>query len=81
LRKIVECFAQGSIAQAIGTNPANAVLAAQPRRGVNVYAPVASPVQLAGQGSPGGNQAHNNMQPYQVLNFVIALQGIFPPRS
>ena len=29
----------------------------------------------------GGNQPHNNMQPYQVLNFVIALQGIFPPRS
>lgn len=29
----------------------------------------------------GGGQAHNNMQPYEVLNFVIALQGIFPPRS
>jgi microcystin-dependent protein len=29
----------------------------------------------------GGGQPHNNMQPYQVLNFVIALQGIFPPRS
>jgi len=26
----------------------------------------------------GGSQAHNNMQPYLVLNFVIALQGIFP---
>lgn len=29
----------------------------------------------------GGDHSHNNMQPYQVLNFVIALQGIFPPRS
>jgi microcystin-dependent protein len=29
----------------------------------------------------GGNQPHNNMQPYEVLNFVIALQGVFPPRS
>jgi microcystin-dependent protein len=28
--------------------------------------------------STGGNQAHANMQPYLVLNFVIALQGIFP---
>jgi microcystin-dependent protein len=26
----------------------------------------------------GGSQAHNNMMPYLVLNFVIALQGIFP---
>lgn len=26
----------------------------------------------------GGNQPHQNMSPYLVLNFVIALQGIFP---
>src|SRR4051794_9296355 len=26
----------------------------------------------------GGSQAHNNMQPYNTLNFCIALQGIFP---
>ena len=29
----------------------------------------------------GGGQPHNNMQPYQVLNFCIALQGIFPSRN
>ena len=29
----------------------------------------------------GGDLPHNNMQPYQVLNFCIALQGIFPPRG
>src|SRR5687767_2456194 len=29
----------------------------------------------------GGSLPHNNMQPYLVLNFCIALQGIFPPRS
>jgi microcystin-dependent protein len=29
----------------------------------------------------GGNQPHNNLQPYLVMNFCIALQGIFPPRS
>ncbi|WP_316805396.1 phage tail protein [Pedobacter nototheniae] len=29
----------------------------------------------------GGGQAHNNMQPYLTLNFIIALQGVFPPRS
>jgi len=29
----------------------------------------------------GGSQAHNNLMPYLTLNFIIALQGIFPPRS
>jgi microcystin-dependent protein len=29
----------------------------------------------------GGNLPHNNMQPFLVLNYIIALQGIFPPRS
>ena len=29
----------------------------------------------------GGGVPHNNMQPYLTLNFCIALQGAFPPRS
>jgi microcystin-dependent protein len=29
----------------------------------------------------GGSQPHNNMPPYLVLNFVIALQGIFPSQN
>lgn len=29
----------------------------------------------------GGGQAHNNMQPFLVLNFCIALQGLFPSRN
>jgi microcystin-dependent protein len=29
----------------------------------------------------GGSQPHNNLQPYLTLNFCIALQGVFPPRS
>ena len=29
----------------------------------------------------GGSQPHNNMQPYLSLNFVIALQGVFPSRN
>ena len=28
-----------------------------------------------------GGQPHNNRQPYLALNFCIALQGVFPPRS
>jgi microcystin-dependent protein len=29
----------------------------------------------------GGSQPHENMPPYLVLNFVIALQGIFPSQN
>ena len=29
----------------------------------------------------GGSQAHTNMSPYLVLNFIIALQGIFPSQN
>lgn len=32
-------------------------------------------------GQTGGGQPHNNMTPYLVLNFIIALQGIFPSRN
>lgn len=32
-------------------------------------------------GSVGGGGPHNNMQPYLALNFVIALEGIFPVRE
>jgi microcystin-dependent protein len=29
----------------------------------------------------GGSAPHNNLPPYLVLNFCIALQGVFPPRG
>jgi microcystin-dependent protein len=29
----------------------------------------------------GGSQAHNNMQPFMAINFIIALIGIYPSRS
>ena len=32
-------------------------------------------------GNVGGNQPHTNMMPYLVLNFCIALQGIFPSQT
>ena len=39
---------------------------------------VAGTVQLY---ATGGNQPHNNLQPYLVVRYIIALQGIFPPRN
>jgi microcystin-dependent protein len=38
-------------------------------------------MSTAATSSAGGGQAHDNRQPYLVLNYIIALEGIFPPRS
>ena len=45
--------------------------------------PVSDSIPMAPQaiGNTGGSQAHNNMQPYLAVNFIIALQGVFPPRN
>lgn len=32
-------------------------------------------------GAAGSSQPHNNMQPYLGMNFIIALQGVFPSRN
>jgi microcystin-dependent protein len=34
-----------------------------------------------GVGSAGGGGAHGNMPPFTVVNFIIALEGIFPSRN
>jgi microcystin-dependent protein len=39
-----------------------------------------APLNFQALAIAGGNQPHNNMQPYLTLNFCIALQGIFPQR-
>jgi microcystin-dependent protein len=46
----------------------------------NLYAAATNLVALGPSmiGSVGGSQAHLNMQPFLVLSFCIALQGIFP---
>ena len=51
--------------------------------GVNLYAssPVDSPMAAGLIGNNSGGQPHNNLSPYLVLNYIIALQGIFPSQS
>lgn len=48
-----------------------------------LYGPAGNPVALnaASVSNVGGSQAHLNMQPFLVLNFCIALQGIFPSQT
>jgi microcystin-dependent protein len=38
-------------------------------------------MSAAATSSAGGSQPHENRQPYLVLNYIIALQGVFPARS
>jgi microcystin-dependent protein len=49
----------------------------------NFYAPLAhtTALQATTISLTGGSQAHDNMQPYLVLNFCIALVGIFPTQN
>ena len=53
--------------------------------GATPYLPPAGAALAALSGNAvaptGGDQPHNNMQPYLTLNFCIALQGVFPPRT
>ncbi len=54
-------------------------------RGISTYTPSnadhTTPMITNGLSMTGGSQPHNNMPPYLGLSFIIALQGIFPPRS
>jgi microcystin-dependent protein len=54
------------------------------RRGQNFYSSTAGTSPLMNpQALPfaGSNVPHNNMPPYLVVSFIIALQGIFPARN
>jgi microcystin-dependent protein len=52
---------------------------------INVYQSTVNQglVRMAGEAlaPAGGDQPHNNMQPYLTFYFCIALQGVFPPRT
>ena len=51
--------------------------------GTNLYG-TANPTTMNSQAiadDAGGGQAHKNVMPYICINFIIALQGIYPSRS
>jgi microcystin-dependent protein len=51
--------------------------------GATAYTAASNLVSLNAATMPqtGGGQAHNNLQPYLTLNFIIALTGLYPSRS
>jgi len=51
-------------------------------QGGSIYGPLGSnPMAPNALSFTGSSQPHNNMMPFLVLNYCIALQGIYPPRS
>lgn len=53
------------------------------RSPVPLYAPAPSNTTMnpAAISPAGSNLPHENMSPYLAVNFIIALQGVFPPRN
>jgi microcystin-dependent protein len=63
---------------------ANAIARVQGTTGPYVPAsPAPTPTNMSDNAltPAGGDQPHNNLQPYLTLNLCIALQGVYPPRT
>lgn len=63
--------------------PANSIPAAEATGGAPVYSSlppdgIMSPAMIT---AAGGSQPHDNMPPFLCVNFIIALVGVYPPRS
>lgn len=64
------------------TSPQNMMLAKK-NRTHQYHAPTSTNLTMNQQtiGNTGGSQAHNNMPPFLTINYIIALQGVFPSRN
>jgi microcystin-dependent protein len=74
---------QASNAEGIAQSPVANLLAGGVG-GISMYAPPGTPLtQLidTALAPAGGDQPHNNMQPYLTFYFCIAMQGVYPPRT
>jgi microcystin-dependent protein len=72
---------QTTNAAAAVSNPLNGLFAQTP--GEKIYGPATNMVPLnpVTIGMAGGNLPHNNMQPSMVINFNVALSGVYPSRN
>lgn len=73
---------------AMGTNnsanqrtPSGHTPAFGPGRGTNFYKSSTNVGAFNRLTNTGGSQAHNNLQPFLAMNFIIALVGLYPSRS
>jgi microcystin-dependent protein len=75
---------QGAGGKANGSTPVGNSLADAKEAPGNLYSNATTPLvnmSTSAISSFGGSQPHNNMMPYLALNWVIAMQGIFPSRG
>ena len=73
--------AGASDAPATATDPAGRVWAV-PTDGSNAYGTADGSMGGGGTlANQGGNQPHNNVQPFLCIHFIIALEGIFPSQN
>ncbi|BFI95152.1 MAG: tail fiber protein [Rhodanobacter sp.] len=77
-------LANATTATGNAKSPTGALLGTSNSSSIPVFAAGGSntvPLYPATIGMTGGSGAHDNMQPYRVINFNIALTGIYPSRS
>jgi len=72
--------AQGTTATATSGTPTGNIWASQSASPFSSSAPNVV-MSAAAFNNAGASQPHSNLQPYTVVNFIIALQGIFPTRN
>lgn len=61
--------------------PNNSIARTTPQQLYTAAAPPLTTLSGSTVAPAGGDQPHNNLMPYLTLNFCIALQGVFPPRT
>lgn len=73
--------AVGSANRTSSTTPAGSVWGSTGR--TRLYAAPGAPANMspAAIANTGAGMSHENMPPYLVINYIIALQGLFPPRN
>ena len=74
----------GTTAAATSANPANNLTLASTQASVNVFVSATPSVPLAASAigiAGSGPVPHENRQPFQVINYIIATEGIFPSQS
>ena len=74
---------RGSSKPGASSSPAGGLLAAEARGATPAYTTLSNQVPLhpGALAASGGGQPHENRMPFLTVNFVIALQGIFPSRN
>jgi microcystin-dependent protein len=70
-----------AINQANSQDPTNRVLAKPDKQLYRADASGGTPLASQSVSFTGGNQPHNNFQPYLCVNFILSLFGIFPSQT